>query len=442
VDNKTYRLNFILLAMGRLVSALGASMFNFALSLYVLDTTGSAATFSFIIGLSVIPRIVVNLIAGAFVDRHDKKKIMVLTDIITGLSILMFFILFKFNSDNIMLFGAYVLLLGTIQSVFALACNASIPSIVKNETVPKLNSTLQSISAVIDIAGPILGAILYGVIGLSNIMLINSVLFIGSGISEIFIKFINEENTKENTNEEKTTANEKRKYISDVIMTYKYLLENRTIAFFLVFAAGADFVLLPFLQMILPFINYNILKVSGIQLSFIQASCAIGTIIGALVVSSFKNTSPLLKRFFVLFSIQAVMIVVCVFPEASVFDNVSRWVITIIFGLTLLIFGAANAIQNIPMITYFQLQVPAEMRARIFGVFMSALYIATPPGMWLYGILMEKFQWYYITGISGIALLVFGIVASKNKIFKEFMNSEMFQKKEINLISQTTESIN
>lgn len=429
--------------MGRLVSALGSSVFHFALSLYVLDVTGSAATFSFIIGLSVLPRIVVNLVAGAFVDRHDKKKIMVLTDIITGLSILMFFIVFKIIPDNIMIFGVYVLLLGTIQSVFALACNASIPSVVKNETVPKLNSTLQSISAVIDIAGPVLGAILYGLIGISNIMLINCVFFIGSGVSEIFIKFISEEKvSEEKVSEEKTDVNEKRKYISDVIMTYKYLVENRTIAFFLVFAAGADFVLLPFLQMILPFINYNILKVSGIQLSFIQASCAIGTIIGALVVSSFKNTSPLLKRFFVLFSIQAVMVAVCVFPEASVFENGSRWIITVVFGITLLIFGAANAIQNIPMITYFQLQVPAEMRARIFGVFMSALYITAPPGMWLYGILMEKFQWYYITGISGAALLIFGIVASKNKIFKEFLKSEIFQKEEINLINQANESIN
>ncbi len=431
MDNKTFRLNFVLLAMGRLASALGASVFNFALSLYVLDTTGSASTFSFIIGLSVLPRIVVNLVAGAFVDRHDKKKIMVLTDIITGLSILMFFIVFKLNPNNIMLFGVYVLLLGTIQSVFALACNASIPSIVKTETVPKLNSTLQSISAVIDIAGPVLGAILYGLIGISNIMLINGVLFIASGVSEIFIKFIIEDKAK---------VIEKRKYISDVIMTYKYLLENRTIAFFLVFAAAVDFVLLPFLQMILPFINYNILKVSGIQLSFIQASCAIGTIIGALVVSSFKNTSPLLKRFFVLFSIQAIMVATCVFPQASVFENGSKWVLTVVFGIVLLIFGAANAIQNIPMITYFQLQVPAEMRARIFGVFMSALYIATPPGMWLYGFLMEKFQWYYITGISGVALLIFGIVASKNKIFKEFLKSEMFQKDKVESISQVNAS--
>ncbi len=134
------------------------------------------------------------------------------------------------------------------------------------------------------------------------------------------------------------------------------------------------------------------------------------------------------------------MVTACVFPEASVFGNGSKWVLTMVFGIVLLIFGAANAIQNIPMITYFQLQVPAEMRARIFGVFMSALYITAPPGMWLYGILMEKFKWYYITGISGIVLLIFGIVASKNKIFREFIKSEMFQKEKIQSISQANAS--
>ncbi|PYG87830.1 MFS transporter [Ruminiclostridium sufflavum DSM 19573] len=417
--NKALKLNFILLAWGRLVSSLGSSIFSFAMSLYVLDSTGSAATFSFIVGLTVIPRIVVNLIAGAFVDRHNKKKIMVFTDIISGLSIFAFFAAFRLHPNNIMLFAAYVLMLGTIQSVFALACNASIPSIVERETVPKLNSALQSVGAVIDIAGPVLGAVLYKAIGISSIMIINGILFTCAGISEIFIKFFNAE-------KEKTV--EKRSYMSDIVMTYKYLFENRTIAFFLIFAAAADFVLLPFLQMILPFINYNILKVSGIQLSFIQASCAIGTIIGAMVVSAFKDTSVFLKRFFILFSIQAVLLAACIFPEASVFGNGSKWIVTVVFGIILLVFGAANAIQNIPMITFFQLQVPGEMRARIYGMFMSALYITAPPGMWLYGFLMDKFEWYYITAVSGIVLLVFGITAAGNKIYKDFLKSDIFQK--------------
>lgn len=427
MEKKTYRLNFILMVLGRLISALGSSVFNFALSLYVLDTTGSATAFSFIVGLSVIPRIVVNLIAGAFVDRNNKKKIMVFTDIISGLSIFIFFMVFKIYPNNIMFFGVYVLMLGTIQAIFALSCNAAIPTIVHKENVPKLNSALQSISAVIDIAGPVLGALLYKSIGISNIMLINGLLFIFSGVSEIFIRF----------NSETKKLAEKRSYLSDIVMTYRYLFENRIITFFLIFAATVDFVLLPFLQMILPFINYNILKVSGIQLSMIQASCAIGTIIGAAVVSSFKDTSTLLKRFFILFTIQAVLLFTCVFTSASVFDKGDKWIVTVVFGIILLIFGAANAIQNIPMITYFQLQVPGEMRARIFGVFMSALYISAPPGMWLYGFLLEKFEWYYITGISGIVLLIFGIVASKNKIFRDFLKSDVFQKDRNQTLSQT-----
>jgi DHA3 family macrolide efflux protein-like MFS transporter len=72
--------NFSLLVLGRVISETGSQMFKFALSLYVLDVTGSAVAFATIFGFSTFAAVLVNLFAGFVSDRYDRKKIMVVTD--------------------------------------------------------------------------------------------------------------------------------------------------------------------------------------------------------------------------------------------------------------------------------------------------------------------------------------------------------------------------
>lgn len=410
-EKRTYTTsNFILLTLGRLVSALGSSILHFALSLYVLDLTGKASAFSIIIGLSFLPGIVVNLTAGAFVDRQDKKKIMVWTDILSGLFVLAFFGIFSRFSGKLIFFALYVLVLGTIQSLFTLAVNASIPLLVEKKQVPRLNSAIQAVTSLVTIIGPVMGALLYKTVGIQNIMLINGLFFLCSGISELFIKF------RQNKH-----PGIQRSYFSDVKLTYSYLSTRKIILFLLLFAAIADFILLPFLQVLLPYITYNILQVSGLQLSIIQSACAIGVICAAFLVSLFKDIRPLLTRFFTFFAIQAVLLTAWIFPATPFAGQQNRWLVTVIFSILLLAFGFFNTIQNISMITHFQLTIPEKLRGRIFGVFIATLFISVPPGMWFYGMLLEKFEWYHIISVSGAALLLFGIVASSNKTFKTFI---------------------
>lgn len=403
--------NFILLILGRLVSSLGTSIFNFALSLYVLDITGSPAKFSMILSCSFIAQVLVNFFSGVFVDRHNKKNIIVWTDLLSGSLVLIFMVFFNSYPQSIILFVFYTISISTVQAIFGLAMNASIPNFVNEKTVPKANSAMQAVVAITNIAGPIIGAIVYKAFGLGMVFLINGVALILSGISESFLLY----------KQDGSLIDERKSYLEDIKVTFDYLNDHKIIGFLFVFAVVINLIYNALMFLVLPYINYHVIKVSGLQLSLIQASGALGVVLGAIFVSTRSDHSFLLKKFFTLFRIQAVLILLWVFPLMPMFAGVNKWPITIIFSILLILYGGMNTAQNVPMISYFQLRIPEALRGRVFGVFWAALFLTTPLGLWIYGAVLSKAPWFYVTFISGMIMVIIGSIFAGHKYFKEFI---------------------
>ncbi|WP_026477953.1 MFS transporter [Alkaliphilus transvaalensis] len=408
-----FNLNLILLSLGRLVSNFGSSIFNFTLSLYVLDLTGSAAAFSTVLAFGFLPGVFVNVFAGVFVDKHDKKKIIVFCDLFSGGVILLMAALFGALSSSLMFIIIFNAVLGLSNSFFTLAANAAIPNIVSEERVPQANSALQSAGAIINIVGPITGALMYQNLNVDTIFIITAISFILSGISEMFIVFI-----KSNVDKGEL---ENKSYLSNVITVFQYLNTQKIMKFLLIFAVIINFIYNPLMVVAVRFVTFTVLGISSLQLSLIQASSAIGMIGGAIFVSIQKSNNKLLKRFFVLLLFQSIFIIMWVFPVLPAFSNLSHGGITGIFMLLLFLYGAFNTIQNIPMISHFQTKIPEELRGRVFGVFMTALTATTPLGIWLFGVLLELFSWQIVIAASGISMMLLCLYASQNQLFKSFI---------------------
>jgi hypothetical protein len=199
----------------------------------------------------------------------------------------------------------------------------------------------------------------------------------------------------------------------------------RILAFFFLFAVFINFMYNPLLFVVLRFINYTIIGVSELQLSFIQASSAGGMILGAFFISWKKSLNKkLIKKFITLFRIQAVLILCWMFPKLPGMQGDVKWAITSIFCGFLLSYGILNTFQNIPLITHFQLKVPEHLRARLLGIFFSAMFISTPLGMWLYGILLEFIDWGYVIAVSGLLMIAASFFANKNKHFQNFISGK------------------
>jgi len=155
--------NFLLLMLGKIVSLIGSEMQGFALSLYVLKITGSATIFASVLSITIIPKLILGPIAGVLVDWFDRKKIIVYFDMLSGLTIGIYAILFMVN--GVLSIGSiYVLsiLLSLLSLIFQPAIRTIIPSIVKKEELVDANGINSIIMNIGSLMAPALAGILFG----------------------------------------------------------------------------------------------------------------------------------------------------------------------------------------------------------------------------------------------------------------------------------------
>jgi len=81
--------NFSLLWSGQLISTIGSALTSLAASIYVFRLTDSALSVGLMLMATAAPSLLVGLFAGVFVDRYDRKKIMITADLIRALLVVL-----------------------------------------------------------------------------------------------------------------------------------------------------------------------------------------------------------------------------------------------------------------------------------------------------------------------------------------------------------------
>ncbi|MCP1135855.1 MFS transporter [Paenibacillus polysaccharolyticus] len=409
-----YNQNFLWFLFGRSLSVVGTSVFDFVLSLYVLDLTGSVTAFSTILALAILPQAAVNMFGGVFVDKYNKKKIMIFAEVSSALISILFLFLFLQNLQSIFIISVLVILLNAFQSLFWLAGNSSIPNIVGEERVAKANASLEGIWAVMNILGPVIGAIIYNKLGMVMIFSLSSITFLIGALSVIFIIFDSKSHGERQAEES---------YWSDLKAVFIFINDQKILKLLLFVAVLINFIYNPLLYLGIPYIAYDVMNVSAIQLSLIRGAAAVGTILGALYVFRLKSGHVMFKKFFILLQIQAFIIICWSFPSFPMFKESSTFLITGVFIVLLGLISMLNTVQNIPILGYFQIEIPEDLRARVFGMLKTALLISTPIGIWFYGLIFKYIPWTYVVIVSGAVIVILCLILSRNPVFTSFIRN-------------------
>lgn len=186
MQTRKFSKDFILVAVGQIISIFGNQIVRYALPLYLLNKTGSAALFGTILAVSFIPMLLLYPVGGIFADRFNKRNIMVVLDFSTSLLIFLFYIL-SGEVDIVPLMAITMVLLYSIQGAYQPAVQASIPLLVKTEYIMQSNSIINTITSLASMIGPVIGGILFSFIGLTPILYVSIFCFFASAVMEMFI---------------------------------------------------------------------------------------------------------------------------------------------------------------------------------------------------------------------------------------------------------------
>ena len=169
---------FLIIWIGQLASILGSEMTNFALTIWAWDVTEKATPLSLMLFFNRVPKILAAPFVGVLVDRINRKQLMILGDLVAGLSSIT--ILFLFTTNNLQVWHLYcnAAINGLFGYFQGLAYSASLSLIVPKQHYVRataLNTVQMSSSFII---APALAGAIYSFTGLSGILSIDIFTFI------------------------------------------------------------------------------------------------------------------------------------------------------------------------------------------------------------------------------------------------------------------------
>lgn len=152
--------NFMLLLLGQISSLLGNYTLKFALSMYILDQTGSASVFAGLLTLALLPTILLSPFGGILADRGDRRVIMVALDALSGGCVLAAALLLAQGAELAVIAALLVALsvLGAFESPTVQAC---VPQMLSGDAVVQGNALVNQVASIASLVTPFLGSLVY-----------------------------------------------------------------------------------------------------------------------------------------------------------------------------------------------------------------------------------------------------------------------------------------
>ena len=412
--------NFYKLWLGELISNIGSGMTAFALSVYVYEKTGSVSYISLITLLSFMPSIILSPIGGLLADRYDRRLLMIIGDLFSGLGLI--YILWNIQAGEKSIVPIFVGI--TFSSIFTSllepSYRATLTDILEEENYAKASGLIQVAGSAKYLISPVIAGMILSVADIRVILLLDILTFITTCLM-IFL-------VRKSMNSE--TQNYKKDSFKGLLEGLFIIKENRgvyslvIIMFFVCFFMG-------FIQIL---IRPMILALSSVKTAgMMESLCAAGLLIGSLwigIAGIKKNYSKILA-------------VACFFcgifmSMTGVNENLA------IIGISTFLFFSTLPFMNSCADVLVRVSVPNELQGRVWGLIslitqmgtVTAYIISGVMADYIFepmfnknGILVENIGMIIGTGkgrgigfmliLSGMGMLIMAIIIWKNREIRE-----------------------
>ncbi len=169
---------FLIIWIGQFVSLLGTAMTRFALTIWAFQETGQATTLALVGFFSFAPTLIFSPLAGALVDRWNRKLMMILSDLAAGLStgvLLLLYATGRLEIWHLYVAGAFA---SAFESFQFPAFSAAMSLMVPKSQYGRANGLVSLADSATTIAAPVLAGMLLVVVGIGGVMMLDVVTFV------------------------------------------------------------------------------------------------------------------------------------------------------------------------------------------------------------------------------------------------------------------------
>lgn len=398
--------NVILFSTASFISLFGTSVYNFAISLYVLKLTGSGLSFATTLIISILSTVLVNPFAGVLADRLDKKLLAVITDILNGILLVGLYMLTIQCALNLSMIYISIFFLNIFSTVYGINIEAAKSNLVSEKKLISINAINKVIESTSSILCPMIGGIIFAFLDIRIFIIINGFSFFISALLQLFMDF------KFNYNNDGKNK-EKINFFTDIIDGITYLRTQKNIINIFGILIALNFFIGLSINVPMPYIINNVLKLNTKFFGIIEASFPVGMILGALIIKKVMNKyfyPKIIKSTSIILSVCMIAIGFSAIIHYKVYN---KTVYLIYFILIMILAGIAISSIDIPIFYILQKTIPDSFRGRVLSIGISIAKITLPIALIISGTLIDLIPTYILPIISGIGLCTFSILYIK-----------------------------
>jgi MFS family permease len=352
--------NFAFLWLGGLISMTGDWVLFAALPFYVYQQTNSTLATAGLLAAELLPYLLFGSISGVFVDRWDRKRIMVVSNLVQTVVVLLLLLI----QSNEWLWVVYVVsfIQTTVATFFGPAETALLPKLVSDEHLLAANSLNALNNNVARLIGPPIGGTLLALFGLYGVIIVDSISFLVAALLIVRITAPSKP-VQEVADAVAAAKNKWTRFWEEWLDGLKVVRRERIILILFVVLIIANFGGVMFDPLYPPFVA-DILKAGPEGWGWMLTTQAIGGIIGGIIVARFGNALPAVDLVG-WGSILAGLLLAIQF-------NIPLYALAL--GISFLV-GIPSAANRVAFHTVFQRNVPDKYMGRVSGAFSTTMAV-------------------------------------------------------------------
>lgn len=356
---------FLIIWFGEFISSIGSGMTAFALSIYVYKATGNVSSVSIIVLATFLPTILLSPLGGVLADRYDRRLLMIVGDLFSGLGLIYVLWNIHIGNGNMLpiIFG--VSFNGIFVALLEPSFKATVTDLLSEKEYAKASGMIQIAGSARYLISPIIAGMLLSLFDIRLILLLDICTFF---VTAITISIVRKSISK-------PTKKEKQSILKETKEGFMVLKNNRGI-FNLVILMSAVCFFVGFLQtlivpMVLAVANEKILGI-------LESSCAVGMLVGSIIIGIFgiKNNYVRILSFAGMF--------------ASIFMGMAGVSINLyITGIGIFLFFLSLPIVNTSADVLVRSNVENQLQGRIWGIISLISQIGTAFAYVLSGVMAD-----------------------------------------------------
>ncbi|MEF9840210.1 MAG: MFS transporter [Lachnospiraceae bacterium] len=387
---KNWKKNFIIIWCGQAVSQFSSSILQFAIVWYLTDQTKSAVILSAAMFMGFLPQALLGPFVGVFIDRYNRKKIMIISDLfIAGVSLLLVF----FSRGTIIPIWLILIVLGlrSIGTAFHHpSLQAATPQLVPMDQLTKCAGYSQSLESISMILSPAIAAILYTVWSLQNIILLD-VLGAAVAVAALCVSIVPSHLSGEQP--------ARRKVIQEAKEGFHILRSNKGMMELVMIGALYTIALMP-ISALFPLMCMSYLGGTSVEASIAEIVFSVGFLIGSFILARWGGTKNKIYTIVGSYLLMSIALIISGLLSPNAFP---------LFAVMAGIMGISGPFYWGMYTPLLQQQFQKEHLGRVISLSGSIRLLAGPIGLGLSSVVSELFgveKWFLVSGCLTIIAAV------------------------------------